>query len=50
MALHAVPAKYQKNVGIIDIRLIMKVLLSVRSPANPEGSGKFLCKRAVLVL
>jgi len=50
MALHAVPAEYQKNIGVIDIRLIMQVLLAVRSPANPEGAGKFLRQRAVLVL
>ena len=50
VALHAVPAECQKNIGVIDIRLIMKVLFAMRASAYPEGAGKLLGQGAVLVL
>ena len=50
MALHAVPAQDEQDIRVIHVGLIVQVLAPVRAPADPEGTGEFLCQSAVLIL
>jgi len=50
MALHAVPAEGQKDVGVFHVGLVVQVLASVRASDHPEGAGEFLRQRSVMVL